>query len=308
MEKDDAAPYRPGPHATEDNRWSGRLSLSIETVSFPRDLSVMLLQVPGESPYDLRFRLFGFSIRVAWTFWLGAVVFGYALVDGIDMMLGMDSPGRMPLLLLWGVCLFVSILIHELGHAFAFRLYGIESSVVLYHFGGLAVPRTSFGGSRGFAPMNLGAGPDLLIAAAGPLAQLVSALLLVGLFMAFDYRIEAFRWMPGGLDRLWPAVLEGRPIENAGLFALVTFYTFPSVLWALLNLVPVWPLDGGRIARSVVVLAGGPTEWSLWISLVTAAAMAVYGFQSGALFLGILFLSLAVSNFQLLQMRDGWRY
>lgn len=267
----------------------------------------MLLSEPPESQYDLRFELAGFPIRIAWTFWLGAVVFGYALVDGIDRLLGMESPGRFPLLLLWGVCLLVSILIHELGHAVAFRYYGIESSIVLYHFGGLAVPRSSFSPTRAFAPARLGATQDLMIAAAGPLAQILSAMVLVGLFKAFGYRVVAFAFMPAGLHRL-PGVLEGNPIDNAALFALVTFYTFPSVLWALLNLIPVWPLDGGRIMRSIVTLAGGRTEQSLWISIIAAGLMALYGFRSGSLFLGILFLSLAISNFQMLQMHGGWRY
>ncbi len=267
----------------------------------------MLLQEPPESPYDIRFELFGFPIRVAWTFWIGAIVFGYALVDGIDRMLGMESPGRFPLLLLWGVCVLVSILIHELGHAFAFRMYGIESSVILYHFGGLAVPRSTFSSTRGFSPTNLGATQDLWIAAAGPLAQIASAILLVGLFKWFGYQVIAFAFMPAGLGRI-PGVLEGEPIDSAGLFALVTFYTFPSVLWALLNLIPVWPLDGGRIMRSVVSLVGGRTEQSLWISLIAAGLMAMYGFRTGSYFLGILFLSLAISNFQLLQMHGGWRY
>ena len=267
----------------------------------------MLLQEPAESPYDLRFELFGFPIRVAWTFWLGAVVFGYALVDGIDRMPGMESPGRFPLLLLWGVCVLLSILIHELGHAFAFRRYGIESSVVLYHFGGLAVPRNTYSGSRGFSPANLDPAQELWIAAAGPLAQLASAAVLVGLFKILGYQIIAFAYMPGGLDRI-PGILEGNPIESAAMFALVTFYIFPSVLWALLNLVPVWPLDGGRIMRSIVSLSGGRTELALWISLIAAGLLAMYGFQSGQLFLGILFLSLAISNFQMLQMDGGWRY
>ncbi len=267
----------------------------------------MLLQEPAESPYDVRFELFGFPIRIAWTFWLGAVVFGYGLVDGIDRMLGMESPGRFPLLALWGGCVLVSILIHELGHAFAFRACGLESSVILYHFGGLAVPRGSFAGRRGVTTSSLSSGQDLMIAAAGPVAQILSAVLLVGVVKAFGYRVIAFAFLPGGLDRI-PGVLEGNPIESGALFALLAFYIFPSVLWALLNLIPVWPLDGGRILRSIVLIFGGRTELSLWISLIAAALMAVYGFQARQLFLGILFLSLAISNYQMLQMHGGWRY
>ena len=267
----------------------------------------MLLHEPGESPYDVRFQIFGFPVRIAWTFWIAVLVFGYELVDYIDWMLKDNSPGRLPLLLLWAVCLLVSILIHELGHAFAFRQYGIESSVILYHFGGLAVPRTTFTSSRALSASNLNAAQELWIAAAGPLAQLASAAVLVGIFKSMDYRIEAFDDMPAGLGRL-PYVLEGKPIDSGGLYAMVTFYVWPSVLWALLNLVPVWPLDGGRIMRSLVLLTGGRVDQALWISLIAAGVMAYIGFTGGQLFLGILFVSLAITNYQMLQSSGGWRF
>ena len=97
----------------------------------------------------------------------------------------------------------------------------------------------------------------------------------------------------------------GNPIDSAGLFAMVSFYIFPSVVWALLNLIPVWPLDGGRIARSLVLMGGGDSSQALWISLVAAGGMAVYGFRTGNTFMGILFLSLAITNFQMLQHSGG---
>ncbi len=51
-----------------------------------------------------------------------------------------SNPGQGILLLMWIAAVFVSILIHELGHALAMRRYGISSYIVLYHFGGLAIP------------------------------------------------------------------------------------------------------------------------------------------------------------------------
>ena len=266
----------------------------------------MLLQEPAESQYDLRFSFFGFPVRVSWTFWLGAAVFGWGLVDGIDRMLFESSPGRFPLLLLWGMCMLVSILIHELGHAFAFRMYGIHSSIVLYHFGGLAIPTAASMPGRSIG--RLSQRDDLWIALAGPLAQLASAAAVVAAVKFAGYRLEIFAWMPAGLHRI-PGVLEGNAIDSAGLFAMVSFYIFPSVLWALLNLIPVWPLDGGRIARSLVLMGGGDTSQALWISLIAAGGMAAYGFRNGQTFLGILFLSLAITNFQMLQHSGGggWR-
>ena len=103
-----------------------------------------MLQAPRETEYDLNFHFLGFAVRISWTFWLGALFIGFHLVQSMDNVFGPLSPGRAALFLLWTGCVFVSILIHELGHALAFRQFGIHSSIVLYHFGGLAIPTGSF--------------------------------------------------------------------------------------------------------------------------------------------------------------------
>ena len=201
--------------------------------------------------------------------------------------------------------MLVSILIHELGHAIAFRIYGIHSSIVLYHFGGLAIPMGASMPGRSMG--RLGYGADLLIAAAGPVIQLLSAAIVIAAVKMAGYQVAIFEWMPAGLNRT-PGMLSGNPIDSAGLFAMVSFYIFPSVVWALLNLIPVWPLDGGRIARSLVLMGGGDSSQALWISLIAAGAMGLYGFRNGNTFMGILFLSLAITNYQALQHSGGsWR-
>ncbi|QDV66309.1 Peptidase family M50 [Crateriforma conspicua] len=266
----------------------------------------MLLQQPAESPYDLRFQLFGFPIRVAWTFWIGAVVFGYGLADMVDQLFQDSSPGRFPLLLLWAVCLLVSIIIHELGHALAFRTLGIESSIVLYHFGGLAIPRSgpATGGGFEFAPVTrLSPSQDLFIAASGPLLQIASAMVLAVGLKAAGYGVAAFGIIPGFNRIEW--LQEGQPLATVGMFSIALFYILPSVLWALFNLLPVYPLDGGRVARAIIQLAGGQIEQSLWLSLVVAVLMAVWGLQSGEIFITLLFASLAMGNYQMLQQYGG---
>lgn len=265
----------------------------------------MLFQEPPESPYDIRFELFGFPVRIAWTFWLGAAVFGYGLANAIDRFFPESSPGRLPLLLLWATCLFISILIHELGHAFAFRRLGIESSVLLYHFGGLATPRSSYSsGSFNFAPVSrLSPAQDLFVSAAGPLLQIATAVAVTMLFKVAGYSLLVYQEIPL-LNRVeWLQM--GQPIGTVGLFSISYFYILPSVLWAFLNLLPVYPLDGGRIARSLIQLGGGQVDQALWLSLIVAVLMAVWGFTGGQFFLGILFASLAMGNYQMLQQFGG---
>ncbi|NND95941.1 MAG: peptidase [Pirellulaceae bacterium] len=264
----------------------------------------MLLQEPQESPYDLRFQLLGFPVRVSWTFWLGAIIFGHSFAQLVDFQANELSPGIGPLLVLWTICLFVSILIHELGHALAFRQFGIQSSIVLYHFGGLAVPIASFTPGRSIG--RLSPQQDLWVTFAGPLAQIVSAAVVIAIVKFYGYRVDAFAYMPAGLHQT-PGMLDGAAIDSVGLYALVTFYVFPSVLWALLNLMPVWPLDGGRITRSIVLILGGTTSVSLWISVAASGALAAYAFKSGQAIMGMFFLMFAITSFQLVQQTGTWR-
>lgn len=269
----------------------------------------MFLQEPPESGYDVRFPLLGFPVRISWTFWLGAVVIGYDFARGMDIYVGnngLSSPGSGPLLLLWALCVLVSILIHELGHALAFRTCGIQSSIVLYHFGGLAIPIGSF---RGVGINRLSEKQDLWVTAAGPLLQLISAGVVIAALKLAGYRVFAFAWMPAFFSNMMPSMLEGDPLlaDSVGLGVLATFYVVPSVFWALLNLMPVLPLDGGRIARSLVLLNGGTTAQALWISIVVAGGLAYYAFTHDQGFMGIFFLLFAVSNYQALQQPGGWR-
>ncbi|WP_153556041.1 site-2 protease family protein [Roseimaritima sediminicola] len=264
----------------------------------------MLLQEPARSPYDLEFRLGDFPVRIAWTFWLMAAVFGYGLAVGIDQIFLQEyrqwTPGVWLILLVWAVCILVSILVHELGHALAFRRYGIHSGIVLYHFGGLAIPLAGNGFGR--SPARLSSKENLVIAAAGPVAQLLLAAAVIVLTRAAGYQV---RLLPGWLYWI-PGAGGGEPILNVGTFALVNCLVWPSVMWAVLNLVPVWPLDGGRIARELISLGGGTLRQALMLSLVAAGLMAVWGFSSGNVFLAILFASLAFGNWEMLQSMGGW--
>ena len=89
---------------------------------------------------------------------------------------------------------------------------------------------------------------------------------------------------------------------------MVMFYLIVSVYWAILNLMPVYPLDGGQIARSLFLLYGGSdaVRQSLVLSVCTGIGLAVYGFSAGSLFLGLLFASLAYSSYQMLSQQGGY--
>lgn len=266
----------------------------------------MFGQLPGETPYDLRFQIAGFPVRISWTFWLMSVVLGYELVRGVDMVFvnrQVGSPGVAVLLLVWAACIMVSILIHELGHTLAFRWYGIQSHVLLYHFGGLAIPSGySIGGRRSG---HLDSRANLIISLAGPVAQIGSALLLVVVVTAVGYRVDALQWLPGPFGG-WTRQLGGKPLDSAMSFALVNFYVLPSIFWGFLNLLPVLPLDGGRIAEALLAMLGYGKELAYQLSIVTAAVVALYAFQSGQTFMAIFFVWMAIDAYQALQSGPRW--
>lgn len=180
----------------------------------------------------LQLRLFGFPIFIHWMFWLNTALMGGAL--------GADSPEAFRGMIAWVLACFVSILIHELGHALAMRSFGDRSvAIVLHAFGGFAR------GSRLFTRSQ-----DLQLTAAGP-----------GLQIAFGLAV-------GWSMTLWH-------IPSPWLREAADAFTVVSLFWALLNLVPILPLDGGRLCAAFL----GRMRPALVISLVCAVLLALSGMQ-----------------------------
>ena len=92
---------------------------------------MLLFQPPPSTRFDLRFTLAGIPIRVHPFFWVIATRFGASTSDVIHLVL-------------WIVIVFISILIHELGHALVMWLYGQPSYIVLHMAGGPTVPEAKW--------------------------------------------------------------------------------------------------------------------------------------------------------------------
>lgn len=268
-----------------------------------------MLQAPAETPYDLHFPILGFPVRVSAWFWLGALFFGFGLARGLDRLFEDGSPGVLPLLLMWMACLLVSIVVHELGHALAFRRFGIESSIVLYHFGGLAIPERS-SDFRGRSASSLSPIEDMTVALSGPLLQMASGLLLWAIIKISGYGLSFTGYYPMSLwpFDLIPGFSSGNSIDRPILYAVLVFYLFPSFLWALLNLIPVLPLDGGRVCSAWVQLSKGPISLSYKISLITAGVVAVYSYSNGDTYLAMMFALFGYNNYQMLEHYGGRRF
>jgi Zn-dependent protease len=218
-------------------------------------------------------------------------------------LLGMNS-GNIFFVLLWVVVLFVSILVHELGHAFAYRYYGMPARIVLYMMGGLAISESW--GSRRMETVS-----RIVISAAGPAA----GFLLAGIVIAAIV-------LSGGKFFLQPALIfwnvelpfqvafiPGRvaPSNSMLLAQFIHQMLYVNILWGLVNLLPIYPLDGGQISRELFSTKDPfqGTRNSLILSAVTAGAVAVYGLTHGSFFLGIFFGVLAYQSFQASQNMTG---
>lgn len=222
----------------------------------------------GETEFDLRFSLFGIPIRVHPAFWLIAIFMGSRTLQ---------SPNGLWLLGIWVVCLFVSILVHELGHALVAKYFGWPPHIVLCHFGGYA----AYEPFRGHTPQR-----SILISFAGPAAGFV----LFGIVRGFrEWYIQYL-------------VETGAPVNDFAAFTILQLEHI-NLYWGLVNLLPVLPLDGGQICREVFKLLRFRNwmEISIKISLLISGAAAFYFFTNGQRYPGFLFAYLCFINFQSLQ-------
>jgi Zn-dependent protease/CBS domain-containing protein len=121
------------------------------------------------------------------------------------------------------LALFASVLVHELSHSFMARARGVEvDSITLFIFGGVSNLK-----SESEEPQD-----EFLIAVVGPLTSFV----LAGVFWAVD------RWLVLG---------------NTPFGAMLGYLTMVNVLVGIFNLLPGFPLDGGRVLRSIIWGASG---------------------------------------------------
>lgn len=254
----------------------------------------MLSLEPQRTQYDWNFRILGFPVRVHPLFWL------IALISGLGAG---DDPAA---ILVWVGVVFVSILVHELGHALMIQRFGRRAHIVLYGMGGLAIEGSDdpygyeYSSSRPRTTKE-----QILISAAGPAAGFALAALTVVLVYALRGQIHTY-WVRNTIP-LFFADFQGMNV-NRHLHSLVNSLLYVNIFWGLINLLPVIPLDGGQISQAVFTAQDpwqGITK-ALWLSVWTGAITAVLGlviFQS--MFLVLIFASLAYSSYMTLQQLGG---
>jgi Zn-dependent protease len=176
-------------------------------------------------------------------------------------------------LLAWLVIVLASVLAHELGHATAGLLFGLQPAIELHGMGGT----TSWSASHRTSHVQ-----RIIISLAGP----CTGLLLGGLVFALGSRFSADfalgQWIVGSL-------------------------VFVNVIWGALNLLPMLPLDGGNVLHSVldIVTHGRGARPAHIVSLVVSVASLGAAFWMGSLWCGLLAAFFASSNWQWLSQHRG---
>ncbi|MDA0833049.1 MAG: M50 family metallopeptidase [Planctomycetota bacterium] len=189
-------------------------------------------------------------------------------------------PQRLDLTFIGMLCVFFAILAHELGHALVNKIYGWRSEIVLEFFGGYATTtRHSYG-------------KNIVVCAAGP---------LVGLSI----------W---GLCKIAVIIIIDRKAYPGEIAAYaLSFSLFINFIWSLMNLMPVFPLDGGQISRNLLMWLS-PRNGALYsvnLSILCAGGIALWAMRCKYLnegffgldptFLAIMF---AVLCYQSIQVRN----
>ena len=210
----------------------------------------------------IQFRLFGIPVTVLPWFWLTMAFLGYAFSGGATTAAGLI---RLGLFILAG---FISILVHELGHALMVRLFKAPTQIVLQAFGGYAThPAGIMTRLQSF-----------LITAAGPAIQIVLGAAAV-------------------------AVLIFAPVKAEHAQFFIYILALISIVWALFNFLPIYPLDGGQMLHAV--LGERRVKVTLGVSIFLGGLLAVVAFFYRQPFAAMFMAFFTWQNVERLRSR-GW--
>lgn len=173
------------------------------------------------------------------------------------------------------LALFLIVLLHEFGHAFACRqVGGMADQILLWPFGGIA-----------FVQPPARPGAQLWSIAAGPLVNVVLAPLLILL-----------RVMVAQTDL---------PLHMPDVYLLIVWIGYINIAILVFNLLPIYPLDGGQILRSLLWFGFGrisSLQIASVIGLIGGALLMLYAFTTGSTWL------IFITFFLLSQAITGWRH
>ena len=199
------------------------------------------------------FKLLGFEVKIDASWLVIAVLVTWSLAAGLFPYLypGMSRETYWTMGVLGALGLFASIVAHEFCHSLVARKVGIPmKGITLFIFGGVA--------EMGDEPPTARA--EFMMAIVGPLSSMA-----IGAVFYLIYR--------GGQSAGWSTSVNG----------VIYYIAYINGILAAFNLLPAFPLDGGRVLRSILWGAKGNLRWATRVSSTIGSA-----FGLGLIFLGIL--------------------
>jgi Zn-dependent protease len=191
-----------------------------------------------------------------------------------------NSPQAGPVWVIsWLVWIIVSIVLHELAHGVVAIRYGDQTPREAVHMGGYSLLALAvFGIAWGAMPVDSsrlrGRHAEALVLVAGPATNLVLALLTISLLII---------WEPFAAGKIISAITVGEPLAS-NLAAFLFIGAFLNLILVMFNLLPVVPLDGGRILACYVepYRRFTQTEHGMWISF--GGMLLFFWFAGGVIF------------------------
>lgn len=192
------------------------------------------------------FKLLGFQVRIDFSWIIIAVLVAWSLSTGFFpfQFKGLSTGIYWIMGIIGAIGLFFSIIVHEFSHSLVARQYGLQMrGITLFIFGGMAEMPDEPASPRA----------EFMMAVVGPLSSLV----LAGIFYV-TYLAGAASGIP-------------EPVNG-----VLAYLALINLILAVFNLVPAFPLDGGRILRSILWGARDNLRWATRISSRIGAAFGIF--------------------------------
>lgn len=168
------------------------------------------------------FNLLGFEVRIDISWLIVLVLATWALAEGLfpSLVEGLSKSTYWWMGITGAIGLFLSVVLHELSHSLVARRYGIPmKGITLFIFGGVAEMEDEPADPRS----------ELMMAIAGPVASIVIGLFFISITVL-------------GITGGWPEAVVG----------VIQYVGGINLILAAFNLVPAFPLDGGRVLRAIL--------------------------------------------------------
>ena len=189
----------------------------------------------------------------------------FPIFSFLVLMIGWLNTGTLLGTGIWAVVIFISILVHEYGHACTSLLFGQSAEIHLEGMGGVTLRQGR----------QLASWQEFIIVLSGPLA---------GFALFF-------------LATAWASALgEKRSV----LFYALEVAVNVNFFWTIVNLLPVLPLDGGHLLKIILESAWGfrGMRWAFFISLILGIAFGLGFFLLQQVLMGALFFMLAFESYR----------